>query len=92
MTAAIRKRINLVLLLLVTVWASPAQSFCFSFSIGHRNSGFSGWRDPAAGYQLSPQGWPYRPVMPGMNGVVLQPVTPLQWNDLRSRQLPAMRY
>jgi hypothetical protein len=92
MKTAIRKSINLSLLLLVTLWASAAQSFCFSFGTGQRNSGFPGWRDPAAGYQLSPRGWPYSPVMPGMSGVVLQPVMPQQWNELRSRQLPVMRY
>lgn len=92
MMVSARKRIDLVLLLLVAAWACPAQSFCFSFGTGHRNNGFSGWRDPAAGIQPSPQGWLYSPVMPGMNGVVLQPVTPLQWNDFRMRQIPVMRY
>ncbi len=93
MTVATCKSINLALLLLGTFWACPAQSFCFSFSTEHRNSGFSGWRDPAARFQPPPwQGWQSTPVMPGMSGRVLQPVPPLQWNDLRSRQFPPMRY
>ncbi|MDH5580143.1 MAG: hypothetical protein OEZ09_16965 [Betaproteobacteria bacterium] len=88
-----KRNINLVLLVAVATWAGAAQAFCFSFGFGQRNNSYNNWRGPHEGFQPYPwQAWPASPLPPGANGALLPVVPPPQWDELRMRQLPVIRY